>query len=864
MKRYLTVLQAIVPLALLVVALWVLQKNLRTVSWREVVAYFRTLPLSTVGLAILVTVAAFLVLTLYDFAGTRYAGSSIGWRKVAPASFIAYAFSNSIGHPLVTGTPIRVRFYSAEGIDGIGIAKIVSYCLGGFWLGFAALGGLTLCLAPSSMIQLLPIAEELARVAGIALLALTLGYLAVAARVRKAFTFRDWKIQLPDIRSAAAQLAIGITDWCLAAAVLYLVFPASADVSPAFFGVCFLLANATGLLSGVPGGIGIFETVMVVSMEGLVDAPSVLGALVIFRSVYYVAPLVAAALLLAWHEFRRQEKKIAQGLDTLDRIAPALVPGAFSIVTFAAGAILLIGGATPSPHRELTWLTSTVGLPVIQLAHFATSLVGAALLLLTRSLQHRITSAWRAALWLFGIGIVTTLLRGLDWGSALLLLVLLVATASVRREFYRLAPFSEAKFTPGSASTVLMAFAVVIFLTFLAHRGSGIALDHLFDFTLGGHAARSLRALFGVSILALGAVWSLVRAPSSPVPATPSESDLTDARRIVARYPRSYAHLALLGDKRLLFDAQRRGFLMFRVERKSWVSMGDPVASPDVADELVWTFRDLAARQGGWAVFYQAREENAARYIGLGLAFMKLGEEARVRLEGFDAATKEQPSAALEAMRRAELRFEVVPCEDVAPLVPELREVSEAWLEARGVSERGFALGYFDPRYLERGPIGVLRHDSRIVAFANVWLSGENEEASVDLIRYLPTVPPETMLALVTSLMLWARDRQYQWFSLGMAPHRGIDPSRRSPAWNRAASVLYRHGEHFTDFHCLRDFKAAFDPVWEGRYLASPGDLRLANILRDVTRLVSVSMRGSLGVGKASRLAHVEQVAPPA
>ena len=45
MKRYLTVLQAIVPLALLVVALWVLQKNLRTVSWREVVAYFRTLPL---------------------------------------------------------------------------------------------------------------------------------------------------------------------------------------------------------------------------------------------------------------------------------------------------------------------------------------------------------------------------------------------------------------------------------------------------------------------------------------------------------------------------------------------------------------------------------------------------------------------------------------------------------------------------------------------------------------------------------------------------------------------------------------------------------------------------------------------------
>ncbi len=154
MKRYLTVLQAIVPLALLVVALWVLHRNLKTVSWREILTYFRTLPLGNVGIAIGITIAAYLVLTLYDFAGTRYAGSKISWRKVAPASFIAYAFSNSIGHPLVTGTPIRVRFYSAEGIDGIGIAKIVSYAVGGFWLGFAALGGVTLCIAPASMLEL--------------------------------------------------------------------------------------------------------------------------------------------------------------------------------------------------------------------------------------------------------------------------------------------------------------------------------------------------------------------------------------------------------------------------------------------------------------------------------------------------------------------------------------------------------------------------------------------------------------------------------------------------------------------------------------------------------------------------------------
>jgi phosphatidylglycerol lysyltransferase len=850
MKRYLTVLQAIVPLALLVVALWVLHKNLKTVSWREILTYFRTLPLSDVGIAVAITIAAYLVLTLYDFAGTRYAGSTISWRKVAPASFIAYAFSNSIGHPLVTGTPIRVRFYSAEGIDGLGIAKIVSFCVGGFWLGFAALGGVTLCIAPAPLLAVLPFPTELARVVGVGLIVTTIGYLVASARIRKAITIKDWKLHLPAPRLAFTQVAIGVLDWCLAASVLYFVFPAS-DISLAYFGVCFLVANATGLLSGVPGGIGILETVMVVAMEGHIPSSAVLGALVIFRTVYYIVPLVAAVLLLAWHEYRRQEEKIAQGLDTLDRIAPALVPGAFSIVTFAAGAILLIGGATPTPQRELHWLASTVGIPVVQLAHFLTSLVGTALLLLTRSLQHRINFAWRAALWLFGIGIVTTLLRGLDWGSALLLLLLMIATATVRREFYRQAPLSEARFTPGSASTVLMAFAVVIFLTLLAHRSAGLGLDLLFDFSSGGHAARSVRALLGVGLLALGAVWSLVRAPSSPVPVAPSEADLTDARRIVARYPRAHAHQALLGDKRLLFDAQRRGFLMFSVERRSWVSFGDPVAPPDVADELVWTFRDLAARQGGWAVFYGAREENSARYIGLGLAFMKLGEEARVRLEEFDPTWRDSHIAALDAVAEAGLRFEVVAPENVGPIADELRGVAGAWLAARGVTAPEAVLGVCDKRYLERGPIGVFRQGDAIVAFANVWLSGENEEASIDLIRYLPTVPTGTMMALAVELATWARDQHYRWFSLGLAPHRGIDPNRRSPAWNRAASVLYRHGEHFEDFHYLREFKESFSPVWEGRYLASPGDLRLANILRDVTRLVAGSMRGALGVGTA-------------
>ena len=103
----------------------------------------------------------------------------------------------------------------------------------------------------------------------------------------------------------------------------------------------------------------------------------------------------------------------------------------------------------------------------------------------------------------------------------------------------------------------------------------------------------------------------------------------------------------------------------------------------------------------------------------------------------------------------------------------------------------------------------------------------EKEELSVDLMRYLSSCPNGVMDYLFTRLMLWGHQQGYRWFSMGMAPLSGLENHSLAPIWNRIGNLIFRHGEHFYNFQGLRNYKDKFDPVWEPKYLASPGGLIL-------------------------------------
>jgi phosphatidylglycerol lysyltransferase len=263
---------------------------------------------------------------------------------------------------------------------------------------------------------------------------------------------------------------------------------------------------------------------------------------------------------------------------------------------------------------------------------------------------------------------------------------------------------------------------------------------------------------------------------------------------------------------------------------------------------LIRRFLELVDDADGVPVFYQVRKDYLHHYADFGLAFAKAGEEALVPLSTFS----------LEGGARKKMRFtynrleadgasiRIVPACDAPALMPVIRQVSDEWLKLKGVSEKGFSLGFFNEAYLSRFPLAVLEVNGRVEAFANVWLGPKKVELSVDLMRHSAAAPKNAMEGLFIYLMLWGRAEGYEWFNLGMAPLSGLEPTALAPVRVKIASYLYRFGQPFYNFQGLRAYKEKFHPVWDPRYLAYPGVLDLPRVLRDVSALIAGGYGGIL------------------
>jgi phosphatidylglycerol lysyltransferase len=166
------------------------------------------------------------------------------------------------------------------------------------------------------------------------------------------------------------------------------------------------------------------------------------------------------------------------------------------------------------------------------------------------------------------------------------------------------------------------------------------------------------------------------------------------------------------------------------------------------------------------------------------------------------------------------VRFRVLPPYEVGRVLPELSAISSAWLESKGVRERQFSIGFFDPDYLKRFPCAVVEDESgRIIAFANLLLGPKREELSIDLMRYRDDAP-RVMDFMFTSLFLYGKERGYARFNMGMAPLSSVGEIRGAHTRERLANLFFQHGETWYNFQGLRLYKEKFGPEWVPRYMA--------------------------------------------
>jgi phosphatidylglycerol lysyltransferase len=833
----------LLSLLLLCLALWALHAMATEVTYRQIGAYVHGLPNTDIALAILLTGAGFAVMTLYDWFGLASIGRRLPAKRVGFISFISYAFSNALGMSLLVSGSIRYRFYVQAGLSTGDVARVVLYTTLSFWLGLAALTGVTLLIVPiPADVPLSGLRIPLA----IVLTLVPLAWFAAAALVRRPIRVGRWAFNTPTPQVAARQILIGALDWGLASGVLYVLMPQEIVGGFGHFLAIFVLAQMAGLISHVPGGLGVFEAVMLAGFgatgnHGL-EAP-ILGSLTAFRLVYYLLPLGVATLMVIWREIR--------ALRHTALITPwfsGLLPPFFAGLTLISGAVLLFSGATLAIPGRMEILRGFVPLPLVEVSHFLSSVVGMLLLILARGLQRRLDAAYVLTLVLLIVGAVLSLLKGIDYEEATLLSLLALALAPAHRHFYRRASLFRASFSMGWMAAIAAVLGCATWLVFFSFKHVEYSNNLWWEFSFHhGGAPRALRALVGATaVVMLFALANLIR-PVRTRRALPGDADLARAMPLLKHFSSAQAHLALVGDKMLMFAPDDRAFIMYDIEGRSWVAMGDPVGeNEDARRELVWRFREECERAGGWPLFYQVRPEDLDLYLEVGMSLLKIGEEARVRLETFnlDGKSKKTLRGTVNKLARDGLRMEIVPVEDVPALLPRLKVISDAWLRDKKVREKRFSLGLFDERYLSRTPMAVVWQGDEPVAFANVFVTVTKEEASVDLMRHLPDGPSGIMDFLFIEMMVWAKAEGYRWFNLGMAPLSGLQNRRTAPLWSRFGAMVFGRGERFYNFRGLHRYKDKFDPEWEPRYIAVGSGIGLPLALANVASLISGGLGG--------------------
>jgi phosphatidylglycerol lysyltransferase len=845
MKAILKKIAPFISILFFGLAIWFLDRELGQYRWDEITGYLTGIPPIYFVVSLFLSFLSYLLLTAYDVLGVEYIGEDLALGKTIRAGFIGYAFSHNMGMALITGGSIRYRIYSIWGLTGIQVTKIVAFSAFTLWIGFCATAGLSLVLAPPSLPEGVIVPYVSLRILGGILLVMVIGYMIASATVKNEWSFRSWRFTFPSFKMAMKQVGIASLDWLLACSVLYVLLPEAGVPFFSFLGV-FLLAQIVGLFSQVPGGLGVFESIILLYLSNFMTGSNVIGILLVYRIIYYLIPLLVAMVILGYQEYKVNRQVVKDFGSRTASWFPRVVPLAFSISIFIGGTILLFSGALPSEIPRMQWLQSFIPLPVIEMSHFFASLVGAALLVLARGLQRRIDAAYHATVGLLIFGILFSLLKGVSYIEAGILLLMLIALIPSRQEFHRKASLFAQSFSPYWVSMILMVFFSSIWLGLFSYQNVEYQKELWWQFTLLGDAPRYLRA--SVAVLGFAVIFGLIKLLKPRYPELQEDIPYAyeTAYKIMERSGRTQSNLLLLGDKRLLLSDEHDACIMYGVEDKSWISMGDPMGPKQEIEELIWKFRDLSEKNDGWPVFYQVHDRYLDLYRSLGHTLLKLGEEARIALPEFDLANKalSELQKDCKKLKKGGYEFELIPARRVASHLNELKEVSDAWLQIPGNHEKRFALGYFKDDYLTNFPIAVIKKDNKLQAFSNLWTTARKHEIGYDLIRFRPSIPPSLTDFILAESVLWGKERGYQRFNLGIAPLSEMDETKLEPKWAKFADQLYDYGGHLYNFKGLRHHKEKFNPRWEPLFLAAPAGLRLAAVLSHIAELISGHRRG--------------------
>ena len=313
-RRHWPLLRRLLIGAFVATVAWLLLRQAMTIDWPAVWQAMRAQPGQRLALAALLAACGYCVYCSYELLAKRYAGHDLATGRVLPVAFVSYAFNLNMG-AMVGGAGFRFRLYSQRGLGAADISRVLAFSVVANWSGYVVLLGVILLLGAVPV----PAGWELGRTGlrwlGGALLLVAAGYLLLCLLWRqRSLRLRGQEFALPSLPLAASAMALSMLHWSLIGTLVWLLLGQQVAWA-AVLGV-LLLAAVAGALTHVPAGLGVVEAVFLAVLPDAMPRAEMLGALLTYRAIYYLAPLVIAALAYASLEFSASTRKVKSAQTT--------------------------------------------------------------------------------------------------------------------------------------------------------------------------------------------------------------------------------------------------------------------------------------------------------------------------------------------------------------------------------------------------------------------------------------------------------------------------------------------------------------------------------------------------------------------
>ena len=786
-----------------------------TISGPSMAELFTEVPRPTLLAIVVGGTLAFTATGAYDIFASRHFGVKIPIRTSLKIGWVAQAFNNFAGLGGLTGGTIRAKYYAKAGADKDTALKITLAVWASNLIGLFVM-----------LVATLPFAIKYDRgglwiVPLVMSLYIPLYFWGGKLKIGKIDLSRS-PFALQNFKQKTEMTFASLFDWVIAGVYFWacvLLFIPEADLWLSLF--VYSTGTLVGLISFIPGGLGTFDLTVATLFKGVgYDTTRLLLAIIVYRVCYYAIPWILASLYGA-SELLAPKIGLGDKRKREDTLVTVLWIG-----TLLAGVVLIISVFSPAISRRFDILNNIVPHGVIEASRMTTLLIGIMLIILSRGIRARVARIWGISFTIMVAGAATSIAKGLDWEEALILLVLSTILFSVRSAFNRAPLKLTAKGFVVSALTIV-GIPLGIFLWRLYH-------DHQIERPFPDHGT-ALRHTFFYGALCVILTLTILFSRGGRLEFTPpTEEDVARYEEFLAKYGgNEYSHLFFLGDKHVFYSAKGNVALLYRPHRNNLIILGDPIGDEKCFEAAIDEFVRLAEEHRMNVAIYELSAKYLATCADQGFTFVKIGEDAMLNLETYSNVGNKGKIFRRMRNRMEEkgTHFELIEPPFTQEFLDEVRSVSDAWIGKR--EEMGFSLGRFDPAYLGRAPIAVVRNEKRIEGFASIMPASPNV-ASIDLMRIRPDAPGGTMDGIFVSLIEWARDAGYEYYNLGMAPLSNTGRAVYSGSKQKVVRYIYDFGNRAYNFKGLRSYKEKFRPEWTSRYLV----YRNAGVL--VSTLLSV------------------------